>query len=112
MSCSHAPKGTPGVGSARKAMVRSTVSETVPMSLAISVGSRPPSPSTRPRAGAWWTPLLVTVALGLALRVGYVFLYRHHVRLTGDAFYYHYQANLLASGKGFINPYSLYYALK
>ncbi|HEY5024558.1 MAG TPA: glycosyltransferase family 39 protein [Acidimicrobiales bacterium] len=82
------------------------------MSLAISVGPGPPSPSTRPRAGAWWTPLAVTVAVGLALRVGYVFLYRHHVRLTGDAFYYHSQANLLASGKGFINPYSLYYALK
>ena len=28
--------------------------------------------------------------------------------LRGDAFYYHYEANLLAAGKGFINPF-LYY---
>jgi 4-amino-4-deoxy-L-arabinose transferase-like glycosyltransferase len=44
--------------------------------------------------------------------VGYVFLYRRHITPTGDAFYYHYQANLLASGKGFVDPYSLYWQFK
>jgi 4-amino-4-deoxy-L-arabinose transferase-like glycosyltransferase len=82
------------------------------MSLAIPVGPRAAAPNTERRRVLWRTPLVIMVVAGLALRVGYVSLYRHHVRLTGDAFYYHYQANLLASGKGFINPYSLYYALK
>jgi len=82
------------------------------MSLAISVGDRPLTTSTERSAVAWRTPLASIVLVGLALRVGYIYLYRHHVPLTGDAFYYHYQANLLASGKGFINPYSLYYTLK
>ena len=56
----------------------------------------------------WWRLRLALIVLvGLALRVGYAFAYRHHVQLTGDAFYFHYQADLLASGKGFIDPYSL-----
>ena len=49
-------------------------------------------------------------SVGLALRVGYVFAYRRHITPTGDAFYFHYQADLLASGKGFIDPYSLFWA--
>jgi 4-amino-4-deoxy-L-arabinose transferase-like glycosyltransferase len=94
------------------AMEATVVSETVQMSLAISVSHRVTAPSTEHRVEPWRTPLAIIVVAGLALRLGYVSLYRHHVRLTGDAFYYHYQANLLASGKGFINPYSLYYGLK
>jgi len=68
------------------------------MSLAISVGDRP---LTTTRSAVPWRgdPLASIVLVGLALRVGYIYLYRHHVPLTGDAFYYHYQANLLASGK-------------
>ncbi len=93
-------------------MEPTVVSETVPMSLAISVSPRGKAPIAEARAEPWRAPLAMIVVTGLALRVGYVYLFRHHVRLTGDAFYYHYQANLLATGKGFINPYSLYYGLK
>ncbi|MGH9024726.1 MAG: glycosyltransferase family 39 protein [Acidimicrobiia bacterium] len=43
------------------------------------------------------------VALGgLVLRLAYVLAVRDE--LTGDGFYYHQGANLLADGKGFINP--------
>jgi len=49
---------------------------------------------------------MVSVA-GFALRVGYAFVYQRHTSATGDAFYYHFQANLLVAGKAFINPYVL-----
>ncbi|HEY5024001.1 MAG TPA: glycosyltransferase family 39 protein [Acidimicrobiales bacterium] len=60
----------------------------------------------------WRLRLVLVVVVGLAARVGYVFAYRRHIAPTGDAFYFHYQANLLASGKGFIDPYSLFWASK
>jgi len=40
----------------------------------------------------------------LALRVGYVLALRTTADLTGDAYQYHYGANLLVDGKGFIDP--------
>jgi hypothetical protein len=43
-------------------------------------------------------------ALGLAIRLGYVFAYKQHAQAAGDAFYYHYQADLLVQGKWFVNP--------
>ncbi|MCW2548450.1 MAG: hypothetical protein JWN96_2910, partial [Mycobacterium sp.] len=46
--------------------------------------------------------------LGLTVRLGYVFIYQYHVPIGGDSFYYHYGANLLADGKGFIQPYDYY----
>jgi 4-amino-4-deoxy-L-arabinose transferase-like glycosyltransferase len=60
----------------------------------------------------WRLRLVLIVLAGLALRVGYVFAYRRHITPTGDAFYFHYQADLLAQGKGFIDPYSLFWAAK
>ena len=45
----------------------------------------------------------------MVLRIGYVFLYRRHAAPTGDAFFYHYQANLLVAGKWFVNPYQYFY---
>ena len=63
----------------------------------------------RESAVTWRLRLVLVVVMGLAVRVGYVYLYRHHAQPTGDAFYFHYQANLLASGKGFVDPYSLYW---
>jgi 4-amino-4-deoxy-L-arabinose transferase-like glycosyltransferase len=67
----------------------------------------PPSPPTPgpalpgPRPSG--TLALITV-LGLGLRLGYIALYRRHATPAGDAYYYHYQANLLVGGHGFINP--------
>ncbi len=43
--------------------------------------------------------------LGLTVRLGYVFIYQYHVPIGGDSYYYHYAANLLATGHGFIFPY-------
>ena len=47
--------------------------------------------------------LAVVVAFALALRVAYLVVLRHHV-VTGDGTYYHAISNLLADGKGFIDP--------
>lgn len=62
-----------------------------------------------PRSKRWHLQLLAISLVGLALRIGYVYLYRRHAPPTGDAFFYHYQANLLVSGKWFINPYQYFY---
>ena len=53
----------------------------------------------------------VIVVVSLVVRVAYVYGYRHHVQPTGDAVYFHYQADLLASGHGFIDPFSLLYQI-
>jgi 4-amino-4-deoxy-L-arabinose transferase-like glycosyltransferase len=57
------------------------------------------------RPSKWASWLIGIGLLGLAVRLGYVFLYQYHVHIGGDSFYYHYGANLLADGKGFIQPY-------
>jgi len=55
---------------------------------------------------------VLVAVVALAVRVGYVFAYRRHITPGGDAFYFHYQADLLATGKGFVDPYSLFWAQK
>jgi 4-amino-4-deoxy-L-arabinose transferase-like glycosyltransferase len=45
---------------------------------------------------------LIAVA-GLLVRLAYVLLLRRHPTLVGDAYQFHYGANLLADGKGFID---------
>ncbi|MBA3303249.1 MAG: hypothetical protein H0U26_05175, partial [Acidimicrobiia bacterium] len=58
----------------------------------------------------WWArgfarQLILVSAAGLAVRVGYVLLFRTDMTLTGnDAFVYHVGAELLADGYGFIEP--------
>ena len=42
----------------------------------------------------------------LALRVGYVLGWKNPAPILGDAFYYHYGANLFADGHGFPDPYA------
>ncbi|MEJ5254934.1 MAG: glycosyltransferase family 39 protein [Acidimicrobiales bacterium] len=54
----------------------------------------------------WWLGLGLIVLAGLALRVVYVWFYRRGIDLRGDPVYYHDAANLLADGKGFINPFA------
>ena len=49
--------------------------------------------------------MIAVALLGLTVRLGYVFIYQYHVHIGGDSFYYHYGANLLATGHGFIQPY-------
>jgi 4-amino-4-deoxy-L-arabinose transferase-like glycosyltransferase len=43
-------------------------------------------------------------ATGLAIRLTWVFAYKNPVALRGDGWYYHNAANLLADGRGFIQP--------
>lgn len=62
-----------------------------------------PRPSRR-----WWLALVgLDTAIALAVRIATV-LGRPHRSLGGDPLTYHYGANLLASGLGFIDPW-LYY---
>ena len=64
-----------------------------------------PPPEAR-REPTWFRPALAAVVVGaLVLRVVYVFAYRRHFDAHGDAFFYHAGANLLAAGKGFIEPF-------
>ena len=60
------------------------------------------------RPSRWWTTLICVALLGLTVRLGYVFIYQYHVHIGGDSYYYHYGANLLATGHGFIQPYDFY----
>ncbi len=50
------------------------------------------------------TRLMGIVVVALAWRVAYVLVTKRHAAVWGDAFSYHYGANLLADGKGFIDP--------
>ena len=48
--------------------------------------------------------LIAIVVLGLAWRVGYVLVTKRHAAVWGDSVAYHYGANILADGKGFLDP--------
>ncbi len=52
----------------------------------------------------WWLWLGLWTVLGLAIRLITVYSQPDKVA-GGDAYFYHYGANLLVSGHGFINPY-------
>ena len=66
-----------------------------------------PAPSFSTR---WFRLGLALLALlALVIRIVYVLGWHHPERIGGDAFYYHYGANLLADGKGFLNPFRLIY---
>jgi len=73
---------------------------------AVQDGNRVPGGAESPRH--WYLWLTAISAGGLAVRVAYVLIAKRHAGLPfNDALYYHYQADLLAEGKGwFINPVS------
>jgi 4-amino-4-deoxy-L-arabinose transferase-like glycosyltransferase len=52
----------------------------------------------------WLLACAAIATLALAIRLVYVFAFENPAPLVGDANYYHYAANLLADGKGFIQP--------
>lgn len=55
---------------------------------------------------AYLSPILL---LGLAVRVAFVLMRQSSVVLvTGDAYWYHFQAKLVAEGKGFLHPFDFY----
>ncbi len=53
----------------------------------------------------FWLVLVVVVLAALAWRIGYVTQLATNNPHLGDGFYYHTQANLLADGHGFSNPW-------
>lgn len=56
----------------------------------------------------FWIPLGVIVAVGLAVRMAFILIRQSRAPTEGDVFWYHFQAKLLANGKGFLNPYEYY----
>lgn len=54
---------------------------------------------------AFWIGVTIVTAGALWLRLAYVWTARDGRPLGGDALYYHATANLVASGKGFVNPF-------
>lgn len=59
------------------------------------------------RAFRWW--LAGIMAVGLAVRVAFVVIRQSSVELvTGDAYWYHFQAKLVAEGKGFLHPFEYF----
>ena len=68
----------------------------------------PPTSSTREHADRRWNLALALIGVGgLALRITYVLLSKNPRVPGGDAFYFHYGANLLVDGRGFIDPVAL-----
>ncbi len=60
----------------------------------------------RKRFLAWLAAIL---SVGLAVRLGFVLIRQSSVDLTGgDAFWYHFQAKLVAEGKGFLHPFDYF----
>jgi 4-amino-4-deoxy-L-arabinose transferase-like glycosyltransferase len=59
-----------------------------------------------PRSGTRFLVwIAVIAAVGFAIRLAYILLVRQDVTVGGDAFFYHFGANLLVDGKGFIAPF-------
>ncbi len=54
------------------------------------------------RSFARWVALIT--AIGLIGRIAYVLLVTRNYAVWGDAYFYHESSNLIADGKGFINP--------
>src|SRR5215207_3733523 len=52
----------------------------------------------------WWG-MAIIAAGALAVRLTWVLVARRNFSLHGDDFFYHWQANALAEGKGFLNPF-------
>jgi 4-amino-4-deoxy-L-arabinose transferase-like glycosyltransferase len=86
------------------------VTDTRGVAAAVGV-TRPASESDstggRPRPSRWTIAVWAVAALGLALRVIYVFRWQHPFVIQGDSLYYHNGANMLAQGRGFLDPYIL-----
>lgn len=63
----------------------------------------------RHSARAWWKWLGLWTAVGLGIRLASLFGPGRSERTPGgDSYYYHYAANLLVAGKGFVNPFIYY----
>ena len=68
----------------------------------------PGAAAGRLRDRRWWLLLAVVLAVGLGLRLWYLFGWMHPAAVQGDPLYYHEAANLFADGRGWPDPYELY----
>ena len=67
----------------------------------------PPEPITpTPRRTNFTVGIIIIAVVALGIRVAWVLVARRNFELHGDDFFYHWQANALADGKGFLNPYT------
>lgn len=66
-------------------------------------------PASKPRISyRFWVPVAVLAVAGFGVRLYSVLRWYQHLPLAlDDNYYYHYQARLLADGRGFINPFYL-----
>lgn len=64
-------------------------------------------PPVRLLPRTFWAGLVPIGALGLVLRAVYLFALARHVHGAGDWYFYHWQAGLIASGHGFVDPWIL-----
>ncbi len=55
----------------------------------------------------WWAAIIVIAAAAATVRLGFLFGWLYPTTVDGDAYYYHYAANLFADGRGWPNPYFL-----
>ena len=79
-----------------------------PVRLAEEGPSGPGRPDHPPDDGSdrgWQLQLLALGLIALAVRLGYLLVFKHPDYVGGDAYCYHHGANLLVDGKGFIDPY-------
>jgi 4-amino-4-deoxy-L-arabinose transferase-like glycosyltransferase len=56
------------------------------------------------RTFVWW--IVGAMALALVIRLAYAIAFKWNNPVGGDAAYYHFQANALAQGLGFVDPWS------
>jgi 4-amino-4-deoxy-L-arabinose transferase-like glycosyltransferase len=74
-----------------------------------SSDARAPEARAREAPSWWWAAVGVLMASGLAVRVGFVLIRQKNLELvTGDAYWYHFQAKLVADGRGFLNPFDFF----
>jgi hypothetical protein len=71
-----------------------------------AVGVVEHEPATRRAAPRFGVALAVITVVALGVRVAWVLVARRNFALQGDDYFYHWQANALADGMGFINPLS------
>lgn len=72
--------------------------------MTLSEASTPPFSSERSRFAL---SLGAVAVAALAVRIIYVLGWKNPVQPAGDPFYYHYAANFLVEGKGFLHPFAL-----
>lgn len=69
----------------------------------------PTDPIPAPDEGRFRLWLGGIMAVGLSIRVAFVLVRQSGVELvTGDAYWYHFQAKLVAEGRGFLHPFDYY----